>query len=286
MSDLITTETFHEIPVRIVQGETGPVIPLVDIAHGIGYDPYALIRIYERNSETLQKYTQTVMMTTGDQVAPIEHVCFSRDGVLAILMKLDTARIKKEDKKRKVISFQDWAVETLGKVMDGKPTGNHTLLPPLSDALKEELARADAMTIVGVDRGLAASVCMAKLEDEYHTDLTYLRGLVTRADDRDIAYLTATAIGKKLNLSAQAINDILESAGYQKHSQRIKKTGSKVKIWNLTDKGHRFGEVHLGRYGGHETYIIMWRDSIIPELENVLYNRQKSKQGLLIGELV
>jgi hypothetical protein len=54
MSAIIATETFHEIPVRILQTERGPVIPLVDIAHGIDHDPYELIRIFERNSEVIE----------------------------------------------------------------------------------------------------------------------------------------------------------------------------------------------------------------------------------------
>jgi len=106
------------------------------------------------------------------------------------------------------------------------------------------------MRIVGVDSGFAASVCIAKLEDEYNIDLSYLRNLLTRKDDRNIAYLTATAIGKKYELSARSINSILERSGYQKHSIRVKKTGGQAKIWNLTDKGHLFGEIHFERHGG------------------------------------
>lgn len=284
MSALITTETFHEIPVRIVQGENGPMIPLVDIAEGIGYARQNILSLFERNSELLKDDAQDIVMITGDQAAPTPHTCLSRDGVIGLLMKTDYLRIKDQERREKILSFQKWAKTTLGKVMDGKLQSSQPLLPPLSDALREEMARAAALTIVGVDRGMAASVCMAKIEDEYHTDLSYLRGLLTRSDDRDIAYLTATAIGKKLDLSPQSVNSILESAGYQKHSERVKKTGAKKRVWNLTDKGRRFGEIHIGRYGGAETYVIMWRDSIITELERVLFNREKSKQGLLIGE--
>lgn len=284
MSALITTETFHEIPVRIVQGENGPMIPLVDIAQGIGYERQTLRHLYERNEELLNNYSQGVMMTAPGSVAPTEHICLTRDGISGILVKVEYKRIKDPIKREKVLSFQKWAIETLGKVMEGKPHQNQPLLPPLSDALKEEMARADAMRIVGVDIGLASSVCLAKLEDEYHTDLSYLRNLLTRKDDRDISYLTATRIGQILGMSAQNVNTILEKSGYLKHSERVKKTGKRIKVWNLTDKGRRFGEIHIGRYGGAETYIIMWRDSIIDELRNVLYNIDKSQQGLLSGE--
>ena len=284
MSALITTETFHEIPVRIVQGENGPMIPLVDIAVGIGYSKQAINQLYERNLELLKDDSQDNVMITGDQVTATPHICLTRDGVIGLLMKTNYQRIKDSAKREKILSFQKWAKTTLGKVMEGTLQSSHPMLPPLSDALKEELARAEAMKIVGVDVGLAASVCMAKLEDEYSTDLSYLRVLLTRKDDRDIAYLTATAIGKKFELSAQSVNNILESSGYLKHNVRMKKTGGQAKIWNLTDKGKRFGEIHIERHGGAEVYLILWRDSIVKELENVLFNREKSKQGLLIGE--
>ena len=285
MSALITTETFHEIPVRIVQGETGPMIPLVDIAHGLGYDSQVIIRLYERNRELLEKYSQPTIMATGDQVAPVSHICLSRDGVLGLTMKLDYLRTKDPKKKSSILAFQEWAIETLGKVMDGKFQSSQPLLPPLSDALREEMARADALGIVGVDRGVAASVCLAKLEDEYSTDLSYLRGLLVRSDDRDIAYLTATAIGQKFGLSPQSVNNILESAGYQKHSDQVKKNGKRQKVWNLTDKGKRFGELHISRHGGTDVFNVLWRDSIMQELDRVLFNREKSKQGLLMGEI-
>jgi hypothetical protein len=114
-----------------------------------------------------------------------------------------------------ILTFQDWAIETLGKVMDGK---NQPMLPPLSDGLKEGMDGADAIRIIEVDSGLAASVCIAKLEDEYNADLSYLRNLLTRKDDRDINYLIATTIGREFDLSAQLINSILEKSEYQKDS--------------------------------------------------------------------
>lgn len=91
-TELTTTEMFHEIPVRIVHGEKGPMIPLVDIAYGIGYDRISLHRLYKRNSELFENYHGVVVMTAG--ATEQEHLCFTRDGVIGILMKLDYRRIK------------------------------------------------------------------------------------------------------------------------------------------------------------------------------------------------
>jgi len=283
MSVLITTETFYEIPVRIVQGDIGPMIPLVDIADGIGYAKQNILSLFERNSELLKEDSQDIIMITGDQVAPTPHTCLTRDGVIGLLMKTDYQRIKDPAKREKILSFQKWAKETLGKVMDGSLQASRSLLPPLSDALKEELARADAMTIIGVDRGLAASACMSKLEDQYGEKLDYLRALVPRSSDETIAYLTATAIGKEFSLSPQSVNKILEKEGYQFHTVRMKKTGKTTNVWNLTDKGKEFGEIHIERHGGKEIYTILWRCSIIGEMQRILFQKDCNQNTLIPG---
>jgi len=279
MSDVILTETFHEIPVRIIQGENGPMIPLVDIAHGIGYTPQTLTQLYERNSKLLDNYSQRCMIHAPGSVAPVEHLCLSRDGITGILIKIDYRRVKDPLKSEKILAFQKWVIEIIGKVMDG--SFNQPLLPPLSNALKKELARADAMTIVGVDRGLAASVCMSKLEDQYGEDLGYLRRLVPRQIDDDIPHLNATAIGRDLSLSPQTVNKILESSGYQFNNPRVKRNGKSANVWNLTEKGKQFGEIHIERHGGKEIFTILWRSSMLDELRKILGLNDYSQRPLL-----
>ena len=109
---------FHGIIIRIVTEDTAkPAIPLCDIARGIDYPPHKLADLYERNQELLKDDAQTTMMVTGNQVAPIPHLCLTREGVIGIMMKLDYKRIKNPEKKEKVLEFQKWAKKTLNEIM-------------------------------------------------------------------------------------------------------------------------------------------------------------------------
>ncbi|MBN1166286.1 MAG: hypothetical protein JXA44_04055 [Methanospirillaceae archaeon] len=114
---LIFTETFCEIPVRFVQGDHGPMIPLIDIATGIDYSRQAMRQLYERNFDLLKDDAQDIVMLSWGQIAPIPHICLNRDGVIGILMKLDYQRIKDPERRERIISFQKWAKHTLGKAL-------------------------------------------------------------------------------------------------------------------------------------------------------------------------
>jgi len=96
------------------------MIPLVDVADGIEYSQQGITQLYERNIELLKDDSQDNVMITGDQVAPTSHVNLTRDGVIGLLMQTNYQRMKNPDKREKILSFQKWAKNTLGMVMDGK----------------------------------------------------------------------------------------------------------------------------------------------------------------------
>jgi hypothetical protein len=179
----------------------------------------------------------------------------------------------KDERREKLIRMRNWLTDTAEKLLMGETV---TLTSPsqtilLSDSLKEEMKRADAMTIIGVDISRAASACLAKLEDQFGEPLDYLRALVARRSDEDIPTLTATEIGKELGLSAQSVNNILEKLGYQKHDYRIKKTGAKQKVWNLTQSGKVYGEIILERHGGADVQYILWRREIVEVVRRAVF---------------
>jgi hypothetical protein len=96
MTDLIVrNEQFHEIPVRVIKTEGEEIIPLIDIARGIGYEVQGLVRIYQRNSEFIGNKLYCLSMTSGDQVAPTPHFCLNRDGIIKTLARLDYHRANK-----------------------------------------------------------------------------------------------------------------------------------------------------------------------------------------------
>lgn len=111
---------FHQTPIRIMQQERGmPVIPVVDIAKAIDYNPRFLNRIIKRHPRFFERYLGTIMVpkSTGGRPA-VQGL--TRDGVLAILFKLSPSRVKDPDKADRILEFQWWAVDTLSAVLDGK----------------------------------------------------------------------------------------------------------------------------------------------------------------------
>jgi len=178
-----------------------------------------------------------------------------------------------DEREEKLIRMRNWLTDTAEKLLTGEtvsmiPQSQNILL---SEALKEEMKRADAMTVIGVDISRAASACLAKLEDQFGEPLDYLRALVARRSDEYIPTLTATEIGKELGLSAQSVNNILEKLGYLKHDYRIKKTGAKQKVWNLTQSGKVYGEIILERHGGADVQYILWRREIVEVVRRAVF---------------
>jgi len=205
--------------------------------------------------------------------------CFSIAGALQWITILSYGRYDPE-RRDYIVRVRRWLAKTgEGVILAGRPNDMVEIGTPLSDALKEEMKRAEAMTIVGVDISKSTSACLAKLEDQYGEPLDYLRMLVPRNTSEDLPVLTATAIGKELNRTPQAINDLLERLGYLTHDYRVKKTGTKQKVWNLTDAGRAYGEIVLERHGGADVSYILWRRSIV----DILRVHIEAEQATLPG---
>ena len=280
MSALITTETFHEIPVRIVQGENCPMIPLVDVAKGLGYNTQTITRLYERNEELLKKYSQTAIMTTGDQVAPVSLVCLSRDGIVGLTMKLDYRRTKNPEKKAAILAFQDWAIETLGKVMDGKLSPDYA---PVAMVLEDQMAIARVMIGEGVESGIARAMAFSVTEEITHCGdtLTPWKNLVhTDPFLEESAVLNPTDIGIDLGgMTARTVNQLLVRFGYQK------KIGSE---WVPTQIGKvyaRFVPQEIQHNHGIVRHMqLKWLPGIIEKIREKMYYEKQGQAGLFLGE--
>jgi len=137
-----------------------------------------------------------------------------------------------------------------GEILQIQDTHKNFKLPPLSSAMKEELARADAMTIVGVDKGCAASACLLKLEKQYGEDLTYLRELIPTSsihtppeliEDVGKGWYSLNAICKAIGRKRNEVYGILRGWGYME--QREKKH-------YVTSEGRLHGRTYDTHYQG------------------------------------
>lgn len=213
------------------------------------------------------------------------------EGLNRAIMEIETGGMSNKDIARAIEERKDRIANIYTRYQKGEvlslatDRGQVPQIPEkvsVSDALTEQMKRANAMTIVGVDLGKAASVCLAKVEEQFpDEDLGYLRSMLVRQIDGEIGYLTATAIGKEIGATNRTINNILCQAGYQYRTERTKKNGKTEWVYNLTEKGKLFGEVHVGRFGGSERYVILWRSTIIDEIRRVIFSSES--QSTLSG---
>lgn len=95
---------------QLILSEKGYVLPISEIAKTLGMKKNTIIKIISRN-ERLFASLKTIQIIQGN-----EATCLTRDGIIALLMRVSLDRLP-EEKQEKVLSFQKWAVEKLGQLM-------------------------------------------------------------------------------------------------------------------------------------------------------------------------
>jgi prophage antirepressor-like protein len=270
--DLVKNEQFHGIPVRVIMHEEQAVIPLNDIADGIGIDRSSLHKLLKRNEDILGEFVSMVIMTS--EAGPRETICLTRDGVTGILMKMDYNRSKLPKIKENIIGFQKWAIETLSKIISGETTAIPTV--DLDILIKQHLSIADSLVqFAHIDRGIATSVAIAKVEFETGNDLSCYKSLLRKNTDQPPGLLNATMIGEKLGgLSPHQINDVLGSLGL------AYLIGKK---WQPSPNGQQYGEyvpftVLHPNGTAHSDYQWRWATKIVPLVKEYLTKVEKQKQ--------
>jgi predicted DNA-binding protein YlxM (UPF0122 family) len=277
-TDLVKIEQFQGIPVRIIMHEGRAMMPLNDIADGVGIDRSSLRKLLKRNEKILEGFVSKVIMTS--EAGPRETVCLTRDGVTGILMKMDYTRSKLPKIKDNIIGFQKWAIDTLSKIISGETTAIPTK-PPV-------VPRIDPNTwdIDGLRKGLTVIETVSKKTGCNSKDLqnlqvqllnamgmelvgNYLAGCVIPAIEKpSVIYgtkgvLDATGIGERLGLSPKSVNSILEKLGYQFKEET---TG----IWRLAEKAiaEYMGEEYWTEFkSGHQEWRIRWFPDIMKVME-------------------
>ena len=272
----ITPETFQDVTVRIVQTDKDRLMPIADLAEASGLERSAIRKLLERNREIFDKYTCKVIMS--DQGQSRENTCLTRDGVNGLLMKSNYQRIKDPERRQRVIAFQAWAIDTLGKVMNGQlRIPNEDLMGIFNCHMQMARVMADTM---GINIGIAGSVAIAHTEYLTGEDLSWAKGLIPGNKSLHIGHLTPSQIGGKIGKTAQEINRILENLGYQVRAGRD---------WKLTISGMMYGE-NIPFSVNHETgmhtgYRIKWDPDIIEKIQNYRPGLLDGQKGLLTGYL-
>ena len=113
-------------------------------------------------------------------------------------------------------------------------------------------------TVPGVKPGIAAAATLTCIQENTGITTEVLRRALPSANE-PICALNATQLGKLLNRSAKATNQMLAAAGLQFRNDRDE--------WELTEAGEAWAEAMPYSRNGHSGYQILWNPAVADELK-------------------
>ena len=144
----------------------------------------------------------------------------------------------------------------------GYSTTTMAALPaPTHDRVTAILLIGEAVAKVpGVKTGIAMAATLTCIQE--NTGLTTeVRRRALPAANEPICSLNATQLGKLLNRSAKATNQLLASSGLQLRNDRDE--------WELTEAGEAWAEAMPYSRNGHSGYQILWNPAVVDQLKEV-----------------
>lgn len=264
---------------RIIQTADGPVVPIVDIAAGIGYTRSAISKMLKRYPEAFNGLSVIQPVETGSR--GVQHmICLTREGVDQLLIRLEPASTTKPELREKVQALKDRAFS------------NHHEAPlaattPLIDSLNRNADIADIL----VDRynyqpEVARSLAMAAVVEECGGPALIFKGpamlsapkaeesvpalplmscskcIMSEADPEFEKYFSLRKVAEYTGLQEDRVRNILEKSGllHWEHG-----------IWHLTQVGKQFGKVFttypLAPHRMTEKKMIRWSPAAIERVK-------------------
>lgn len=247
---IVKTELFHDIPVRIVDVDGIPMIPVADIVTALGYDRGNISRLMKRNNDLFTPYKGIVNLTTPGGIQ--EMVCLDDTGVVALLLKMDYSRIKEKGFRKKVMEFQQWSFTTLKKLMKGEiqttlpiskvgniDITNHYLdladIAVKRSGVPKEIAHGQAWALSATATGLEINTAIASYIKAQSQQLMLPEGIPQDKKDYDM-YFSLTKVAASLKLPIDKVRNVLESLNIIYFENGY---------WKLTAHGMQYGKVFM-----------------------------------------
>ena len=140
-----------------------------------------------------------------------------------------------------------------------------SLPAPTHDRVSAILLIGEAVAKVpGVKTGIAMAATLTCIQENTGLTTEVLRRALPAkraAANEPICSLNATQLGKLLNRSAKATNQLLASHGFQFRNDRDE--------WELTEVGEAWAEAMPYSRNGHSGYQILWNPAVAEELKEV-----------------
>lgn len=141
------------------------------------------------------------------------------------------------------------------------PSTLAALPAPTHDRVSAILLIGDAVAKVpGVKTGIAMVATLTCIHENTGLAVETLRRTLPAANE-PICSLNATQLGKLLNRSAKATNQLLAAGGFQFRNDRDE--------WELTEAGEAWAEAMPYSRNGHSGYQILWNPAVADELKEV-----------------
>jgi len=162
--------------------------------------------------------------------------------------------------------FKRWVT---GEVLPAiRKTGTYSVpgtpasLPALThDRVSSILLIGEAVAKVpGVKTGIAMAATLTCIHENTGLAVETLRRALPAANE-PICSLNATQLGKLLNRSAKAANQLLAAGGFQLRNDRDE--------WELTEAGEAWAEAMPYSRNGHSGYQILWNPAVAEQLKEV-----------------
>jgi hypothetical protein len=245
----VITEQFHGIPVRVVRKEIEGMIPLNDIADGIGLDRSGLHKLLKRNNVILSPYVGMVNMSSPSGAQ--ETICLSRDGVVGILMKTDFGKMKDPVKQAKVIDFQRWAIDTLAKIVRGEP------VQPSAPGLDNEILHARSLAEkCGKNPDAFLAIALETCGEGKYAPALLQTPPVVRGEPGWYNITQLVTLCNDPLLNPERLNHYLKNRGFQYRDEN--------RLWRLTPDGMEHGkEYPYTSPHQHSEIRISWRESVL-----------------------
>jgi prophage antirepressor-like protein len=141
------------------------------------------------------------------------------------------------------------------------PSALAALPTPTHDRVSAILLIGEAVAKVpGVKPGVAAAATLTCIQENTGITTEVLRRALPPANE-PICALNATQLGKLLNRSAKATNQLLATHGFQFRNDRDE--------WELAEAGEAWAESLPYSRNGHSGYQILWNPAVATQLKEV-----------------
>lgn len=186
-----------------------------------------------------------------------------RQQEVRIISEPDLFRLVVNSKLPAAERFERWVFEEVLPAI--RKTGSYAtpgvlgaLPAPTHDRVSAILLIGEAVAKVpGVKPGIAAAATLTCIQENTGITTEVLRRALPSTNE-PICALNATQLGKLLNRSAKATNQMLAAGGFQFRNERDE--------WELTEAGEAWAEAMPYSRNGHSGYQILWNPAVAEQL--------------------